>query len=240
MGTNAQNYFTQLLQENQQINVFISGWTLEHAAEEQAEARHRVMMDVIYTEASMHIISLEAHADTERSRRLAFVRQGTHVLISQLNSEMTAYGAEAEEFQSRLLHSETDCHEERRATLRLTPQIMSLATRALHCEIALKHNELQTAQLRKSFDDNRSTLLEYLAQEFEFEEKLQWEEPSVMSGTAPGGVDCRAVSFGSSCVSALDLQRFLLVLYTSSLWHQNSTCMCTIIRLSLSCTARGA
>ena len=44
----------------------------------------------------------------------------------------------------------------------------------MHYETALKHNELQTAQLRKTFDDNRSTLLEYLAQEFE--EKLQWEE----------------------------------------------------------------
>ena len=29
----------QLLQENQQINVFINDWTLEQAAEEQAEGK---------------------------------------------------------------------------------------------------------------------------------------------------------------------------------------------------------
>ena len=52
---------------------------------------------------------------------------------------------------------------------------MSLTTRALHFEeTALKHKGLQTAQRRKSFDDNRSSLLEYLA--LKFEEKLQREE----------------------------------------------------------------
>ena len=124
-GANAQNCFTQLAQENQQINVFIDDWTLEHAAEEEAEARHRMMVDVIYTEASMHIRSVEAHADAEHTRRLAFVLQGTHVLVPELNTEMTAYRAEAEQFQSRLLRSETDCHEERQAALRLTLQNMS-------------------------------------------------------------------------------------------------------------------
>ena len=94
--------------------------------------------------------------------------------MSQLNTEMTAYRAEAEQFESRLLRSETDGHEERQAALRLTSQNMSPTTRALHFETALKHNELQTAQLRKSSDDNRSSLPEHLAQEFE--EKLQWEE----------------------------------------------------------------
>ena len=63
-----------------------------------------------------------------------------------------AYRSEAEQFQARLLPSETD---------------MSLNTRALHFE----HDELQASQLRKSFDDNRSKLLEYVAQELE--EKLQ-------------------------------------------------------------------
>ena len=49
-------------------------WTLEHAAEEEAEARHRMMMDVIYTEANMHFRSLEAHADAEHARRLASIQ----------------------------------------------------------------------------------------------------------------------------------------------------------------------
>ena len=74
-GTKAQNHFTQLLQEGHQINVFINDWSLEHAVEEETEARHRLMMDVIYTEASMHIRSLEAHADAEHARRLAFVQR---------------------------------------------------------------------------------------------------------------------------------------------------------------------
>ena len=92
-GTNVQNYFTQLLHENQQINVFISDWTLEHAAEEEAEARHRMSRDAIYTEANVHIRSLEAHADAEHTRRLAFVQQGRHVLASQrkLNSFSQGY-----------------------------------------------------------------------------------------------------------------------------------------------------
>ena len=37
-GTNAQNYFTQLLQKKQQINAFINDWSLEHTAEEKAES----------------------------------------------------------------------------------------------------------------------------------------------------------------------------------------------------------
>ena len=54
---------------------------MEPAAKEQAEARHRMMMTVIYTEANMQIRSLEAHADVAHSRRLAFVQQRTHVLV---------------------------------------------------------------------------------------------------------------------------------------------------------------
>ena len=86
---------------------------------------------------------------------------------------MNPHRAEAEQFQSRLFHRETDCHEEKQAALRFTSQNMSLTTGARHFE-TLKHNELQTAQLRKSFDHNRSTLLEYLAQDIA--ERLQWEE----------------------------------------------------------------
>ena len=58
------------------------------------------MMDVIYAEASMHIRSLEAHADAEHTRRLAFVQQSTHTcsIVSQLNTEMIAYRAGAEQF----------------------------------------------------------------------------------------------------------------------------------------------
>ena len=70
----------------------------------------------------------------------------------------TAYRAEDGQFQARLLHSETDCHEARQATKRLTGQNMSLTTLALHFETALKHNELQTAQLPTSYDTNRSNL----------------------------------------------------------------------------------
>ena len=77
-------------------------------------------------------------------------------------------------FQSRLLHSEVECHEERQAAQQLTSQGMALTTRALHFETALKHSELQTSQLRTSFDQNRSARLEYLGERFE--EKLQWEE----------------------------------------------------------------
>ena len=60
-------YFLQLLQENQLINVFVNDWSLEHATEEQAEARHRQYMNLIYTEAGLHIRSLEAHADAEHT-----------------------------------------------------------------------------------------------------------------------------------------------------------------------------
>ena len=59
-GTTAQNYFMQLLKENQQICV--NELTLENAAEAEAEARHRILMDVICTEASVPFRSLEAHA----------------------------------------------------------------------------------------------------------------------------------------------------------------------------------
>ena len=128
-GANASNYFMQLLPENQQVNLFINNWSLEHAGEEQAEARHRQFMDLIYTEAGMHIRSLEAHADAEHARRLAFIQQGTNVLITQLNSEMSAYKAESEMFQSRLLRSEVECHGERQAAQQLTSQSMALTTR---------------------------------------------------------------------------------------------------------------
>ena len=131
-------------------------------------------MNVIYTEAGMHIRSLEAHADAEHSRRLAFIQQGTNVLINQLNTEMSAFKSEAEQFHSSPLRSEIGAHEERQAAQQLTSRNMVLTTRALHFETALNHNELQTAQLRTSFDENRSTLLEYLGERFE--EKLQWEE----------------------------------------------------------------
>ena len=63
--------------------------------------------------------------------------------MSQLNTEMAAYRVEAEQFQSRLLRRETDCHGEGQAALGLNSQNMSLTTWALHFEIALKHNELQ-------------------------------------------------------------------------------------------------
>ena len=128
------------------------------------------LMDLIYTEANIHIRAFEAHADAEHSRRLAFVQQGTNVLITQLNSEISAYKAESEAFQSRLLHSEVECHEERQAAQQFTSQGTALTTRALRFETALKHSE----QLRTLCEENRSTLLEYLAKRFE--EKLQWEE----------------------------------------------------------------
>ena len=149
----------QLFQENQQINAFINDWHTQNAAEAEAEARHLMLVDVIYTEARMHIQSSAAHAGAEHVRRLGFVQQGTHALFSQLNSTT---------------NSEVACHEERQASTKLTSQNMALTTRALHFETALKHQELQTAQLRKSFDDNRSMLCEYVAERFE--EKLQWEE----------------------------------------------------------------
>ena len=131
-------------------------------------------MNLIYTEVGMHIRSLEAHADAEHSRRLAFIQQGTNVLINQLNTEMAAFKSEAEQFHSSLLRSELGVHEERQAAQQLTSRNMALTTQALHYQTALKHNELQTAQLRTSFDENRTTLLEYLGERFE--EKLQWEE----------------------------------------------------------------
>ena len=99
---------------------------------------------------------------------LAFVQQGTHVFLSQLNTEMNVCRTEAEQFQSRLLRSETDCHEERQTAVWLTSQNMSLNYNS--CTSLRDSNE----ELRKSLDDNRSTLLEYLGQEFE--EMLQWEE----------------------------------------------------------------
>ena len=60
--------FTQLPQENQQINVFIIDWTLERTAEEEAEVRHRhrMMMDVIYTEAIMRIMQVSGGACRRR------------------------------------------------------------------------------------------------------------------------------------------------------------------------------
>ena len=167
-------YFLQLLQENQQINVFVNDWSVEHATEEQAEARHRQYMNLIYTEAGLHIRSLEAHADAEHTRRLGFIQQSTSVLINQLSTEMTAFKSEAEQFHSSLLRSELGVHEERQAAQQLTSRNMALTTQALHYQTALKHHELQTAQLRTSFDENRTTLLEYLGERFE--EKLQWKE----------------------------------------------------------------
>ncbi|CAE7297630.1 RAD5, partial [Symbiodinium sp. KB8] len=92
-------YFLQLLQENQQINVFVNDWSLEHSTEEQAEARHRQYMNLIYTEAELHIRSLEAHADAEHTRRLGFIQQSTSVLINQMNTEMTVFKSEAEQFR---------------------------------------------------------------------------------------------------------------------------------------------
>ena len=89
-------------------------------------------------------------------------------MTSQLNSEMMTYRAEAEQFQA----SETDCQEESKQRSSLPDR--TCHSTALRFETALKHNELQKAQLRKSCDDNHATLLEYLAQELE--EKLQWEE----------------------------------------------------------------
>ena len=173
-STDCNAYFLQLLQENQQINVFVNDWSLEHATEEQAEVRHRQYMNLIYTEAGMQNRSLEAHADAEHSRRLAFIQQGTNVLINQLNTEMAAFKSEAEQFHGSLLRSEIGAHEERQAAQQLTSRNMALTTQALHYQTALKHNELPTAQLRTSFDENRTTLLEYLGERFE--EKLQWEE----------------------------------------------------------------
>ena len=104
---------------------------------------------------------------------LAFVQQGTHVFLSQLNTEMNVCRTEAEQFQSRLLRSETDCHEERQTAVWLTSQNMSLNYNSC---TSLRDS---TEELRKSLDDNRSTLLEYLGQEFE--EMLQWEESECFS-----------------------------------------------------------
>ena len=91
-----------------------------------------------------------------------------------MNTEMTVFKSEAEQFRSSLLRSELSAHEERQAAQQLTSRNAALTTQALHYQTALKHNELQTAQLRTSFDENRTTLLEYLGERFE--EKLQWEE----------------------------------------------------------------
>ena len=167
-------YFLQLLQENQQINVFVNDWSMEHSTEEQAEARHRQYMNLIYTEAELHIRSLEAHADAEHTRRLGFIHQSTSVLINQMNTEMTVFRSEAEQLRSSLLRSELISHEEKQAAQQLTSRNAALSTQTLHYQTALRHNELQTAQLRTSFDENRTTLLEYLAERFE--EKMQWEE----------------------------------------------------------------
>ena len=167
-------YFLQLLQENQQINVFVNDWSLEHSTEEQAEARHRQYMNLIYSEAELHIRSLEAHADAEHARRLGFIQQSTSVLINQMNTEMTVFRSEAEQYRSSLLRSELISQEEKQAAQQLTSRNAALSTQALHYQTALRHNELQTAQLRTSFDENRTTLLEYLAERFE--EKMQWEE----------------------------------------------------------------
>ena len=112
-------------------------------------------MDVSYTEASMHIRSSEAHADAEHTRRLAFVQQGMHVLVSQLNTEMTAKSFRQGYFAARgAKASSTEAHFSKHVAHNSRP--------SLRDSVRLKHNELQTAQLRKSFDDNRSSLLEYL------------------------------------------------------------------------------
>ncbi|CAE7904108.1 NLRC3 [Symbiodinium sp. KB8] len=87
---------------------------------------------------------------------------------------MTVFKSETEQFRSSLLRSELISHEEKQAAQQLTSRNAALNTQALHYQTALRHNELQTAQLRTSFDENRTTLLEYLAERFE--EKLQWEE----------------------------------------------------------------
>ena len=79
----------------------------------------------------MHIGSLEAHADAEHASWSAFVQQGTHVLVSQLNSGMTTYRAESEQFQASLIRVRQNAMRKSKQQRKLTSQNMSLNTRAL-------------------------------------------------------------------------------------------------------------
>ena len=57
-------------QKSQQVNIFVNNYALEHAVEEQAEARHTAVLGLIYSEANMHIRTPKAHTDAVRTNRL--------------------------------------------------------------------------------------------------------------------------------------------------------------------------
>ncbi|CAE7654113.1 kptA [Symbiodinium sp. CCMP2592] len=143
----ANQYFLQLLQENNQVNIFLNDLRIQNALELRAEQRHRFALDnvyAVYAEANAYISHLEATADANHRQQLAFnVSQSTHVLVGQLHNEVRvlesiarAEQRTAHELQAQLTRTQKECQDER--------------------------------SLAMQFDAHRS--------ELEEAEKLQWEE----------------------------------------------------------------
>ena len=76
--------------------------------------------------------------------------------------------------QAQLARRDEECQEERRTALQLHAQNFELEARARTWTASNIHCENARADLRISFDENRTQLIDYLGPEFE--EKLQWEE----------------------------------------------------------------
>ena len=130
-------------------------------------------MNLIYSEAELHIRSLEAHADAEHTRRLGFIQQSTSVLINQMNTEMTVFKSEAEQYRSSLLRSELISHEEKQSG-----STTHLPERSIeHTDTPLPDGPSGTTNYRQRSFVLRSmrtatTLLEYLAERFEEENAM--------------------------------------------------------------------
>ncbi|CAE6960615.1 unnamed protein product [Symbiodinium sp. CCMP2592] len=151
----ANQYFLQLLQENNQVNIFLNDPSIQQALELRAERRHQFVLDNIYAEANSYIAHLEATADANHRQQLAFVRESTMVL-------------------AQLTRTQQECRDERSMAMRFDTHRSELEAAAHALTAGHRQHEYHLAELRTSFGENRNELIEYLG--FEFEEKLQWEE----------------------------------------------------------------
>ncbi|CAE7778417.1 unnamed protein product [Symbiodinium sp. CCMP2592] len=177
----ANQYFLQLLQENNQVNVFLNDPRIQSALELRAEQRHRFALDNVYAEANAYIAHLEATADANHRQQLAFVSQSTHLLLGQLHNEVrvleTIARAEqrtANELQAQLARTQRESHDERSLAMQFDAHRSELEAAARTLTAENRQHEHRFAEMRASFDENHSELIAFLGSEFE--EKLQWEE----------------------------------------------------------------
>ncbi|CAE7203411.1 kptA [Symbiodinium sp. CCMP2592] len=177
----ANQYFLQLLQENNQVNVFLNDPRIQSALELRAEQRHRFALDNVYAEANAYIAHLEATADANHRQQLAFVSQSTHRLVGQLHNEVrvleTIARAErqsANELQAQLARTQRESHDERSMAMQFDAHRSELEAAARTLTAENRQHERRCAELRASVEENHSELIAFLGSEFE--EKLQWEE----------------------------------------------------------------